>query len=444
MMKKINTQRYKQKKFIIYLLALAFPLTVLSQNASNSAPASTPQAPPPGSAAQNPQTAAPSVEPAPMTDIPLSELPPPPPMKNVITTEKPVRSIPSGVLPRTAQEAPAQQQAPQSPPADQGKSPSATGTSAQTQTAAAGSPGAPALPGVPAGAVVPSIPVPGGAAPSVAAGTTRPAAGADSSALAIVPPQKKQPQPAQAPKPEPARKKGSETYREEKSIFNVPTANLRTMKVIIDDQYNLVGMVYGEERGFIRVLSTDNQGNFTETWKSPPLNSPVRGIFVENLDRVGEVEIIAYTADGNIFIYGYDTHDLKYRTPEGTYPGIKCMAIANLDNTPELEMLFITSVGKMVQFDPKTKFEQWRSSDTYLATDMIIGNVDNDKEVEIILNTGEVLNKQFKTVKWKSDVKFGERLYLIDMDSDGILELVTEYEEQYIRIFDIDQRREKW
>ena len=422
-----------KKIFIMYLLALAFPLTVLSQNTPNGAPAPSPQAPPPGSAAQNPQTAAPSVEPATRTDIPLSELPPPPPMKNVITTEKPVRSIPSGVLPRTGQEAPAQQQAPQSPPADQGKTPAATGTSAQTQTAAAG---------VPAGAVVPSIPVPGGAASS--AGAARPAAGADSSALAIVPPQKKQPQPAQAPKPEPARKKGSETYREEKSIFNVPTANLRTMKVIIDDQYNLVGMVYGEERGFIRVLSADNQGNFTETWKSPPLNSLVRGIFVENLDRVGEAEIIAYTADGNIFIYGYDTHDLKYRTPEGTYPGIKCMAIANLDNTPELEMLFITSEGKMVQFDPKTKFEQWRSSDTYTATDMVIGNVDNDKEPEIILNTGEVLNMQFKTVKWKSDVKFGERLYLIDLDGDDILELVTEYEEQYVRIFDIDQRREKW
>jgi hypothetical protein len=281
----------------------------------------------------------------------------------------------------------------------------------------------------------------GGAASSV--GAAKPTAGADSSSLAIVPPQK-QTQPAQTSKSAPAVKKGSDTYREEKSIFNVPTGNLRTIKVIIDDQYNLVGMVYGEERGFIRILSADNQGNFTETWKSPPLNSPVRGVFVENLDRVGEAEIAVYTSDGNIFIFGYDTHEMKYRTPEGTYSGIKCMAIANMDNTSEREMLFITAEGKMVQFDPKTKFEQWRSSDTYLASDMIIGNVDNDKEEEIILNTGEVLNKQFKTVKWKSDIKFGDRMYLIDMDGDGILELVTEYDQQYIRIFKIDQRREMW
>ena len=60
------------------------------------------------------------------------------------------------------------------------------------------------------------------------------------------------------------------------------------------------------------------------------------------------------------------------------------------------------------------------------------------------MNTGEVLDSKFKDVKWKSDIAFGSRLYLIDVDSDGLLELVTEYEQSYIRIIDVDQRREKW
>jgi hypothetical protein len=268
------------------------------------------------------------------------------------------------------------------------------------------------------------------------------AAGKDSGAVAVLPPQGRKPQAAQ-----PQKKKTSEVFREELSLYNTPTAGFRTAKIILDDEYNLVGMVYGEQLGFLRILEADNNGNFTEVWKSPPLNSEVRGVFVENIDRTGEAEIVAYTLDGNIFIYGYDSRELKYKSPEGTYQGINCMLIANLDNSPELELLFITKAGKMIQFDPVTKFEEWTSTETYEATDMVYGNVDNDKNMELVLNSGEILNFQFKSVKWKMDaahIRPNSRLYLIDMDNDNILELVIEYDQQYVRFFDLDQRREKW
>lgn len=243
---------------------------------------------------------------------------------------------------------------------------------------------------------------------------------------------------------------------EELSLYNVPTGNLRTMKFIIDEEYNTRSMVYGEELGYIRVLDADNDDNFREVWKSPPLNAAVRGVFVEDLDGDGETDIIAYTSDGNFFIYGYETHDLKYRTPDGTYININCMVVANMDNDPEIELLFIgvkpgeeqpngsIPAGYLIQFDPQSQFEEWISQEKYTATDMIIGNVDNDDELEIILNTGEILDVQFKELEWQSTTQFGSRLYLIDMDNDGILELVTEYDQSYIRIIDVDQRREKW
>ena len=246
------------------------------------------------------------------------------------------------------------------------------------------------------------------------------------------------------------------TFTEELSIFNVATANFRTIKVVIDDDYNLRGMVYGDGRGYIRILKADNEDTFTEVWKSPPLNSPIRGLFIQDLDGDGETEIVVYTADGNIYIYGYQSHDLIYKTPEGTYQNINCMVVANLDRDPQMELLFIgvkrgsvqagsgEQAGNLIQFDTKTQFDEWTSSDLYTATDMLIGNIDSDPEAEIILNTGEILSTRFKNVKWEIPIKFGSRLYLIDLDGDGILELVTEYGESYVRIFDIDQQREKW
>jgi hypothetical protein len=262
--------------------------------------------------------------------------------------------------------------------------------------------------------------------------------------------------PPVVPKDTSSQGKISTQLLEELSIFNVATSNFRTMKVIIDDNYNLRGMVYGDGRGYIRLLEADNNGKFKEVWKSPPLNSVIRGLFIRDLDGNGDSEIVAYTVNGNIYIYGYNSHDLIYKTPEGTYQNINCMVVANMDRDPQMELFFIgvrpgtgqpdngEPAGNLIQFDTKTQFDEWTSSELYTATDMLVGNVDTDSEPEIILNTGEILSIRFKNVKWKSTVDFGSRLYLIDMDDDGILELVTEYDESYVRIIDVDQRQEKW
>ena len=264
--------------------------------------------------------------------------------------------------------------------------------------------------------------------------------------LAVLPPQ--------TSTPAPATRKTSPLVMQEISLFNVPTANLRTMKVVIDDEYNLRGIVYGEEQGYLRKLEADSAGDFREVWKSPPLNAPVREVFVEDIDGDDISEIVAYTGNGNIFIFNYNTNEQVYRTPEGTYQNIRCMIIANLDSDPQKELFFIATksgtlqqdsdAGNFVQFDTVSQFDEWTSTDLYTATDMVYGNVDSDDEMEIILNTGEILSQRFKTIKWKSDIDFGSRLYLIDMDNDGILELVTEYNQSYVRVFDIDRRQEKW
>ena len=236
--------------------------------------------------------------------------------------------------------------------------------------------------------------------------------------------------------------------REEISLFNVSTDNIHTVKTIIDDDFNLRGLVYGEEKGFIRLFEADEDGNFSETWKSPPLGSPVREIFVDDIDKDGETEIIAYTNQGNIFIYGYQTHAMEYRTPEDTYDGISCMIIADLDSDEQMELFFLASQpgtpGRLIQFDPKSQFEEWTSTQEFEATDMVAGNVDADSDIEIILNSGEILSSSFKNVKWECDIPLGDRLYLIDLDSDGMLELISEYDQTYVRIIEVDERRERW
>jgi hypothetical protein len=409
---------------------------------------------------------------------PEIESTPLPPAKISITHEKPVPGIPGERKPseKTGQkkQTPVTQKPPvkptekiQAPVVQKSATAKAEGTQSQSektpvtsvpsQTPTQKSASVPATASIPVPVPVPaSVPTPG------------------TSAAVETEKQEPSPQPVVVPQPEEDDESGvppdilqrrRETEKaqkstkvfEELSLFNVSLANFRTLKLINDDDLNLRGLVYGEERGYlIHILEGNNEGKFKEVWKSPSLNSPVRELFVKDIDIDGESEIIAYTANGNIFIYDYENRDQVYRTPEGTYQNINCMVVENMDDDPQLELFFIgvksgqeqsgsgEPAGNLIQFDTKSLFDEWTSPNLYTAIDMLVGNVDNDPEPEIILNTGEILNLRFKDVEWKNPDGFGSRLYLIDLDDDNILELVTEYGESYVRIFDIDSRQEKW
>ena len=80
-----------------------------------------------------------------------------------------------------------------------------------------------------------------------------------------------------------------------------------------------------------------------EVWKSPLLDSPIRGLFVEDLEGDGDAEIVAYTANATLLIYDYESRDQVYRTPEGLYSAINCMIVENLDRDPQKEVFFLAA-----------------------------------------------------------------------------------------------------
>nr|MBC8423775.1 hypothetical protein [bacterium] len=68
--------------------------------------------------------------------------------------------------------------------------------------------------------------------------------------------------------------------------------------------------------------------------------------------------------------------------------------------------------------------------------------VDGDGTPEIVLNTGQVIDSRGGDVEWE-DEAFGARIELVDMDGDGIPEVLTESDGGVLKIYDIDNRREK-
>ena len=71
----------------------------------------------------------------------------------------------------------------------------------------------------------------------------------------------------------------------------------------------------------------------------------------------------------------------------------------------------------------------------------VLGGYD---QLEIIMNTGVILDSRFYNVEFQSDEVFGDRIFLLDINDDGIPEIVGEFLDFNIRVFDVYSEREIW
>jgi hypothetical protein len=70
------------------------------------------------------------------------------------------------------------------------------------------------------------------------------------------------------------------------------------------------------------------------------------------------------------------------------------------------------------------------------------GDVDGDDRIEIVLNTGQVLDSVSAIVEWEDQTFFG-KIELLDIDGDGIPEVLTENPgDGPLKVFDVDFKAE--
>ena len=68
----------------------------------------------------------------------------------------------------------------------------------------------------------------------------------------------------------------------------------------------------------------------------------------------------------------------------------------------------------------------------------------NDDQLEIILNTGFIIDSRFYNIEFQTEDVFGDRILLMDINGDGIPEIIGEFVDYNLRIFDVYAEREIW
>ena len=219
----------------------------------------------------------------------------------------------------------------------------------------------------------------------------------------------------------------------------------------IDEFDNLVALprsggqprlAIGDMRGFLHVLEGDGD-SYEEVWTSEYLEGAIHSLFVADVDEHPDDRLVVLTENGRIHYLDLESYRTVWSIPPSEYERITCSAIANVDDDDQPEILLCAD-GNLVVYDALDQFEEWISDQANLeATDLLIEDVDGDGADEIVLNSGQVFDAKFRDLEWQSPQTFGERMGVLDVDNDGIPELIGEFSGRYIKIFDIDLRREK-
>ncbi|MCI0481557.1 MAG: hypothetical protein L0213_08225, partial [Candidatus Dadabacteria bacterium] len=80
----------------------------------------------------------------------------------------------------------------------------------------------------------------------------------------------------------------------------------------------------------------------------------------------------------------------------------------------------------------------------FTASEIVVANMDKDDQLEIVLNSGIVIDSKFRNIEVEWDKPFGDRIIVFDMNNDGYPEVIGEFSDYSLRIFDVYSEREVW
>ena len=182
--------------------------------------------------------------------------------------------------------------------------------------------------------------------------------------------------------------------------------------------------VIAERFGTVQVSKMDGQG-VHRIWKSLQLSGIPDEVITADLDGDSlEDSILCRTSNGKVYVWSMDGYALLWESLPGEYQVVSCFTTANLDEDPASEIVMVAD-NRIVYVDGVNFTKSFTSINEYPATQVRCGDVDGDGRMEVVLNTGQVVDSVSGDIEWEDEPFFG-KIELLDINGDGTPEILTE------------------
>jgi hypothetical protein len=200
-------------------------------------------------------------------------------------------------------------------------------------------------------------------------------------------------------------------------------------------------MALGERFGTVMIFKYTPQGG-ERVWKSNQLGGVPEELLVADMDGDGlDDALICRTSTAKIYVWSLEDYRVLWESLSGEFQSISCFTVANVDDDAATEIVMLAN-NKVIYVDGENFNRDFTSLNDYQGTMIRCGDVDGDGSVEIVLNTGKVLDSRSGDVEWEEE-PFMDRIELLDIDADGMPEVLTEaFFGGPVKVYDMDYGNE--
>lgn len=201
--------------------------------------------------------------------------------------------------------------------------------------------------------------------------------------------------------------------------------------------------LYVNNRNRLFVYRVSPEGKLKLDWENTNLGAPATSLIVTDVYGDGVPKLTVATARGRILVYDFDSYDLEYENINDDYGAVTAMAIAHLDDDASQEFVILGDETLYI-VDASSHSIEWSSGDAFKASWIEVANVDDDEQLEIVLNTGKVIDSRFYNIEFETQEPFGDRILLMDVNGDGHIDVFGEFNNGGLKVFDLYAQREMW
>ncbi len=199
---------------------------------------------------------------------------------------------------------------------------------------------------------------------------------------------------------------------------------------------------YADRSGHVHVYGMQD-GVLERKWEVTTLGSRATCMEVADLYGDGKQKLVIGSVQGRLLIYDVATFQLEWENLQVRFNRVEHGTVANLDNDPQLEVILLAD-DNMFVFDSYNRTIQWNSTTKVLGKYVAVGNVDDDPQPEIVINNGQIFDGRFFNIQFQTDQPFGDKIALVDMTGDGYADVIGEFPDRTIRLYDVWNGREIW